>query len=102
MEKKQTKYLITFYKSLFCLISIIFNINVLKAQTHSIILGRPTDVSITASILFDYNVSDGAIFGSLDTQGFILTGNGAHISVPLTSKDTLAELLLDQALDQLG
>ncbi len=56
MEKKQTKYLITFYKSLFCLISIIFNINVLKAQTHSIILGRPTDVSITASILFDYNV----------------------------------------------
>ena len=25
-----------------------------QAQTHSIILGRPTDVSITASILFDY------------------------------------------------
>ena len=55
-----------------------------------------------ANILYLNNVSDGAIFGSLDTQGFILTGNGAHISVPLTSKDTLAELLLDQALDQLG
>jgi hypothetical protein len=27
-----------------------------KAQTHSIILGRPTDTSITASILFDQNV----------------------------------------------
>jgi hypothetical protein len=28
-----------------------------KAQTHSIILGRPTDTSITASILFDQNMN---------------------------------------------
>jgi len=55
-----------------------------------------------ANILYLNNVSNGAIFGSLDTEGFIITSNGAQIPVPLTSKDTLAELLLDQALDQLG
>ena len=55
-----------------------------------------------ANILYLNNVSNGAIFGSLDTDGFIITSNGAHIPVPLTSKDTLAELLLDQALNQLG
>ena len=55
-----------------------------------------------ANILYLNNVSNGAIFGSLDTEGFIITSNGAHLEVPLTSKDTLAELLLDQALNQLG
>lgn len=55
-----------------------------------------------ANILYLNNVTNGAIFGSLDTEGFIITSNGAHIPVPLTSKDTLAELLLDQALNQLG
>ncbi|QLL25037.1 bifunctional phosphopantothenoylcysteine decarboxylase/phosphopantothenate--cysteine ligase CoaBC [Actinobacteria bacterium IMCC26103] len=55
-----------------------------------------------ANILYLNNVSNGAIFGSLDTEGFIITSNGAPIPVPLTSKDTLAELLLDQALNQLG
>jgi phosphopantothenoylcysteine decarboxylase/phosphopantothenate--cysteine ligase len=55
-----------------------------------------------ANIIYLNNVSNGAIFGALDTEGFIITSNGAHIPVPLTSKDTLAELLLDQALNQLG
>ena len=55
-----------------------------------------------ANILYLNNVSNGAIFGALDTEGFIITSKGAQIPVPLTSKDTLAELLLDQALDQLG
>ncbi len=55
-----------------------------------------------ANILYLNNVSGGAIFGSDSTEGFILTSNGAHIPVPQTSKDTLAELLLDQALIQLG
>ena len=55
-----------------------------------------------ANILYLNNVSNGAIFGALDTEGFIITSKGAQIPVPLTSKDTLAELLLDQALSQLG
>lgn len=55
-----------------------------------------------ANILYLNDVSGGAIFGSELTEGFILTSNGAHIPVSQTSKDTLAELLLDQALIQLG
>ena len=55
-----------------------------------------------ANILYLNNVSNGAIFGALDTEGFIITSKGAQIPVPLTSKDTLAELLLDQTLSQLG
>lgn len=55
-----------------------------------------------ANILYLNNVSDGAIFGALDTEGFIIASNGAQIKVARTSKDTLAELLLDQALSQLG
>ena len=55
-----------------------------------------------ANILYLNDVSGGAIFGSDSTEGFIITSNGAHIPVSQTSKDTLAELLLDQALIQLG
>ena len=55
-----------------------------------------------ANILYLNDVSGGAIFGSNSTEGFILTSNGAHIPISQTSKDTLAELLLDQALIQLG
>ena len=55
-----------------------------------------------ANILYLNDVSGGAIFGSDSTEGFILTSNGAHIPVSQTSKDTLAELLLDQALIELG
>ena len=55
-----------------------------------------------ANILYLNNVSNGAIFGALETEGFIITSNGAQVHVPQTSKDALAELLLDQALSQLG
>ena len=55
-----------------------------------------------ANILYLNDVSGGAIFGSELTEGFILTSIGTHIPVAQTSKDTLAELLLDQALIQLG
>ena len=55
-----------------------------------------------ANILYLNDVSDGAIFGSKETQGIILTSNGAQIEVSKSSKDSLADLLLDQALTQLG
>ena len=55
-----------------------------------------------ANILYLNDVSEGAIFGSTDTQGIIITSNGAQISVPNSSKDSLADLLLDQAFIQLG
>jgi phosphopantothenoylcysteine decarboxylase/phosphopantothenate--cysteine ligase len=55
-----------------------------------------------ANILYLNDVSQGAIFGSTETQGIIITSNGAQIEVPNSSKDSLADLLLDQALIQLG
>jgi len=67
-----------------------------------IALGRAKLEAKGANILYLNDVSEGAIFGSTDTQGIIITSNGAQISVPNSSKDSLADLLLDQALIQLG
>lgn len=53
-------------------------------------------------LLFLNDVSDGAIFGSDMTSGFILNVDGSQIACPQQSKDTLADLLLDQALIKLG
>ena len=73
------------------------------AETNSdLIAAEAKRVAKGANILYLNNVSDGAIFGALDTEGFIIMSNGAQIPVRLSSKDTLAELLLDQALNQLG
>jgi phosphopantothenoylcysteine decarboxylase/phosphopantothenate--cysteine ligase len=73
------------------------------AETNDDLLAAEAKrVAKGANILYLNNVSNGAIFGALDTEGFIITSNGAQIKVPQTSKDTLAELLLDQALSQLG
>lgn len=55
-----------------------------------------------ANILYLNSVADGAIFGANETEGIIITSNGAQIEVPKISKDSLADLLLDQALIQLG
>lgn len=53
-------------------------------------------------LLYLNDVSGGAIFGSDSTTGSILDRNGAVIPVDEMSKDTLAHLLLDQALHKLG
>jgi phosphopantothenoylcysteine decarboxylase/phosphopantothenate--cysteine ligase len=55
-----------------------------------------------ANILYLNDVSEGAIFGASETQGIIITSDGAQIEVPRSSKESLGELLLDQALIQLG
>ena len=55
-----------------------------------------------ANILYLNDVSEGAIFGAKETQGIVITSKGAQIEVPTSSKDSLGELLLDQALIQLG
>ncbi len=60
----------------------------------------------SADILFLNDVAGSEIFGSEQTQGVILTSLGADLisqeAVSRTSKDTLADLLLDQALSKLG
>jgi phosphopantothenoylcysteine decarboxylase/phosphopantothenate--cysteine ligase len=84
----------------------------LRAKQIVIAFAAETSLDITAAktkmeakganILYLNDISEGAIFGSKETQGIIITSNGAQIEVPTSSKDSLAELLLDQALIQLG
>jgi phosphopantothenoylcysteine decarboxylase/phosphopantothenate--cysteine ligase len=55
-----------------------------------------------ADILFLNDVSGGDIFNSETTFGEIFTRGGASYKVAKTTKDTLAQELLDHALHQLG
>lgn len=60
----------------------------------------------SADILYLNDVSGSEIFGSDETQGVILTSRVSQtidrVMVERISKDTLADLLLDQALSKLG
>jgi phosphopantothenoylcysteine decarboxylase/phosphopantothenate--cysteine ligase len=55
-----------------------------------------------ADILYLNDVSGGDIFNSETTFGEIFTSGGASYKVAKTTKDTLAQELLDHALHQLG
>jgi len=71
--------------------------------------GKRKLLSKSADILFLNDVAGNEIFGSDQNQGVILIAGNAgeaesvqEISVDRTNKDTLADLLLDQALNRLG
>jgi phosphopantothenoylcysteine decarboxylase/phosphopantothenate--cysteine ligase len=51
--------------------------------------------------LYVNDVSAGAIFGSDMTRGTIIARDGGHIVVSEASKDTLADVLLDQVIFRL-
>ena len=53
-------------------------------------------------IIYFNNVLQNEFFGSDDTQGVIITSSGAVVDFPRESKVTLANKLLDFALDKLG
>jgi phosphopantothenoylcysteine decarboxylase/phosphopantothenate--cysteine ligase len=53
-------------------------------------------------LIYVNDVSGGAIFGQELTMGTILLRNDADIAVTEVSKDALGNLLLDQAIRQLG
>ena len=55
-----------------------------------------------ADLIFLNDVSNGAIFGEDKTSGILIDNNGKSIECKLQGKDTLADLLLDSALDKLG
>ena len=55
-----------------------------------------------ADILYLNDVSGGDIFNSETTHGVIFLKDGGEIDISETSKDTLAQELLNQALRQLG
>lgn len=88
--------------------------SIAAARSHQLIIAFAAETSLNlsaalekmtakgANILYLNSVADGAIFGANETEGIIVTSNGARIEVPKISKDSLADLLLDQALIQLG
>ena len=55
-----------------------------------------------ADLIFLNDVSNGAIFGEDKTSGILIDSDGTSVEFKLQSKDTLADLLLDSALDKLG
>jgi phosphopantothenoylcysteine decarboxylase/phosphopantothenate--cysteine ligase len=55
-----------------------------------------------ADLIFLNDVSNGAIFGEDKTSGILIDSSGATTKCGLQGKDTLADLLLDRALDKLG
>jgi len=62
----------------------------LQAQNYSIILGRPTNQSITASVLFDTNAEAKIVYGT--------DSNQLNLATPLMtfSKDTPIEIEIEQ------
>ena len=54
-----------------------------------------------ADMIYLNDVSGGAIFGSSETSGLLIDNNGEIVEVNNKSKDTLADLLLDRALNKL-
>ena len=68
--------------------------------------GKRKLLSKSADILFLNDVTGSEIFGSDQNQGVILiaskAGSVQEVNVDRTDKDTLADLLLDQALNRLG
>ena len=64
--------------------------------------GEEKLVSKSLDLIYVNNVSDGAVFGSENTQGLIIDKNHNVIKVPQISKDTLSDILLDQLLTKLS
>ena len=64
--------------------------------------GEEKLVSKSLDLIYVNNVSDGAVFGSENTQGLIIDKNHNVIKVPQISKDTLSDILLDQLLSKLS
>ena len=67
----------------------------------SIETARSKMVNKGADLIYLNDVSNGAIFGSDETSGLLIDDNGETIECNNQSKDTLADLLLDRALNKL-
>ena len=64
--------------------------------------GEEKLVSKSLDLIYVNIVSDGAVFGSENTQGLIIDKNHNVIKVPQISKDTLSDILLDQLASKLS
>jgi phosphopantothenoylcysteine decarboxylase/phosphopantothenate--cysteine ligase len=74
----------------------ISDINELKASASAKLSSKSLD------LIYVNNVSNGAVFGSEKTKGFIIDKERNVIQVPEISKDTLSDILLDQLVSKLG
>ena len=72
-----------------------------ETALNSVELGRAKRIAKGADLLYVNNVKSNVIFGSDTTAGTIISGRGEE---PITgcSKDTLANILLDKVVDELG
>lgn len=64
--------------------------------------GHEKLASKSLDLIYVNDVSNGAIFGSDQTQGLIIDNQKKVIKVPEISKDTLSDILLDQLVSKLG
>lgn len=64
--------------------------------------GKRKLVAKGMDLIFVNNVSNGAIFGSTKTEGWIIDSSGESSKFDLDNKDTLALELLKRALNKLG
>jgi phosphopantothenoylcysteine decarboxylase/phosphopantothenate--cysteine ligase len=64
--------------------------------------GRDKLLTKGLDLIYVNDVSDGKIFGDDQTTGMLIAKSGNMIDVPMISKDTLSEILLDQLLVELG
>jgi phosphopantothenoylcysteine decarboxylase/phosphopantothenate--cysteine ligase len=77
------------------------------AETESdidslLIAGKGKLAAKGVDLLYVNDVSQGKVFGSDETSGFLIAKDGNVIDVPIISKDTLSEILLDQLSIALG
>ncbi|MEI7540175.1 MAG: bifunctional phosphopantothenoylcysteine decarboxylase/phosphopantothenate--cysteine ligase CoaBC [Actinomycetes bacterium] len=73
------------------------------AETSDLVTSAQGKLSAKGlDLIYVNDVSNGAIFGENETEGTILTAHGEIIPISHQSKDTLANLLLDYAIKQLG
>ena len=70
-------------------------------NSSSIEVAKAKMLNKGADFIYLNDVSNGAIFGSEETSGLVIDSNGESIEFKNKSKDTLADLLLDLALNKL-
>lgn len=68
------------FKSFFLNLFFVLLVNLTKAQEKSIILGKPTNSSVTASILFDQNVDFYLEYGTQSTQYNLSTNQQSNLA----------------------
>ena len=73
-----------------------------SAKTMIIAAGNAKVAKKNLDLIYVNDVSNGQVFGSDKTSGFILDRSGEVTEIPVISKDTLSDILLDQILVKLG